>query len=102
MKATNTKRARLLRLRKQRRSHARGPLTPGPPLTASFLLELFLPAKQRENFIGDLEQEFRTRILPKYGLRRARFWFWVQVGKEIGPVLYLRSLGALIRRLVGV
>jgi hypothetical protein len=72
-----------------------------PPLAASFLLELFLPRKQREAFIGDLEQEFVTRILPKYGIKRAKVWFWVQVLKEMGPILYLRCITRLIRRVIG-
>jgi hypothetical protein len=47
---------------------------------------------------GDLEEEFTTSILPKYGARRACFWFWTQTVRTIAtrnPVC--RSIGGLIR-----
>lgn len=46
-----------------------------PPRTAKFLL-LLIPKKNREGILGDLEEEYRTILLPEYGLRLARFYYW--------------------------
>jgi hypothetical protein len=37
----------------------------------------------REIMRGDLEEEFTTSILPKYGPRRAHLWFWTQTVRTI-------------------
>jgi hypothetical protein len=49
-----------------------------PPNLADFLLQLFLPKGDRETIPGDLHEEFMASILPKFGARKARFWFWKQ------------------------
>jgi hypothetical protein len=54
-----------------------------PPDRACFFLDLLLGKADREIMRGDLEEEFTTKILPKYGARRARFWFWKQTVKTI-------------------
>lgn len=72
-----------------------------PPLAASYLLELFLPKRQRESLIKDLEEEFRNRILPKYGRKAAQIWFWKQAIGEIGPIFYLRVFAVFLRRVIG-
>jgi transcriptional regulator with XRE-family HTH domain len=71
------------------------------PLAASYLLDLFLPKKHREGLVGDLEEEFRTKIEPRYGRKAACFWFWKQVISEVGPGLYLRMVTNLVRRMIG-
>lgn len=53
-----------------------------PPGLACFLLDLFLKKTDRPAW-DDLEEEFTTYWLPKYGGRRARFWFWKQTVKTI-------------------
>ena len=52
-----------------------------PPDRACFFLDLCLGKADREIMRGDLEEEFTTSILPRYGARRAQFWFW---GKRWG------------------
>jgi hypothetical protein len=47
------------------------------------LLDLFLGKADREIMRGDLEEEFAISILPRYGKRRARFWFWWQAMRTI-------------------
>jgi hypothetical protein len=59
----------------------------GPPRSAHFLL-LLIPKRNREHLIGDLEEEFRTIVLPKYGERAA--WFWYQVAISFSPLLWAR------------
>lgn len=54
-----------------------------PSRLAEKLLYLFLPKEQREHVPGDLEEEFTTIILPKFGPRFARFWYWWQVIRSI-------------------
>jgi hypothetical protein len=46
----------------------RDAITAEVPSSARLLL-LLVPRKVRENLVGDLEQEFLTRVLPNYGLR---------------------------------
>jgi hypothetical protein len=55
------------------------------------------PRAIRENLIGDLEEEFRTILVPQYGLRWARFWYRWQVIAVIGPLLWEQS-----KRIAGV
>src|SRR5262249_12728136 len=59
------------------------------PCTATFLL-LLIPKKDRENLVGDLEEEFLTILLPRYGARRARIWYWEQVILSLGPILWVQ------------
>ena len=46
------------------------------PASASFLLYLFLNKKDRQTIPGDLQEEFQTTILPQFGPRRAKLWYW--------------------------
>ena len=57
------------------------------PKLGEFLLYLFLSKEQRESLPGDLEEEFITVIVPKFGLRQAKLWYWSQVLRSIGPLL---------------
>ena len=58
-----------------------------PPQIGEKLLYLFLDKKSRESLPGDLQEEFETTIVPKFGVRYARFWYWWQVLRSIGPLL---------------
>lgn len=60
---------------------------PGAPDSARFLL-LLIPIRHRENLVGDLEEEFTTVVLPTYGLKKARAWYWWQVLASLGPLLW--------------
>ena len=46
------------------------------PSVAHFLLYLFLNKKDRQTIPGDLQEEFQTTILPQFGPRRAKLWYW--------------------------
>ena len=48
-----------------------------PPKLAEFFM-LLLPMKYRENLVGDAEEEYWTRSLPRFGARKARLIFWTQ------------------------
>lgn len=67
-----------------------------PPSAAIFLLML-APKKHREHLLGDLEEEYRAAVLPRFGLRRARFWFWWQVCISLAPLI-----GQQLRRIIGL
>lgn len=54
-----------------------------PPLTADKVLYFFLPKDAREHIPGDLEEELNTIILPKFGVKYARQWYWGQVLQSI-------------------
>ncbi len=49
-----------------------------PPKLAEFLM-LLLPMKYREGLVGDAEEEYWTRSLPRLGARRAHLIFWTQM-----------------------
>ena len=85
------------------------------PSSAAYLLYLLLPRRDGEAILGDLEEEYSMCMVPAFGHRRARFWFWVQVLRSILPLLILssrrlatesahsyslvRSIASLLRRL---
>jgi hypothetical protein len=58
-----------------------------PPAAAKFLL-LLVPLRYREHLIGDLQEEYATVVLPEYGFRKARFWYWWQVVASVIPLLW--------------
>lgn len=51
----------------------------GPPQIGEYLLHLLLPRAMRDPLIGDIIEDYRTRILPQFGPAKARFWFWKEV-----------------------
>lgn len=57
------------------------------PKSAKLLL-LLAPKSYRENLVGDLEQEFRTIVLPQYGAWRARWWYRWQVACSLLPIIW--------------
>jgi hypothetical protein len=68
-----------------------------PPRAAQFLVSL-VPIKHRENLLGDLEEEYRTRFIPQHGLRKAAFLYWLQaiyafVGFLARPLLGIVGIG---------
>jgi hypothetical protein len=76
------------------------PVPGGPPSGACFLLNLLLAKADRDAIPGDLEEEFTNSILPKYGARRARFWFWTQTVRTIAtrnPICRWSLVGGLVR-----
>jgi len=56
---------------------------PSVPAGAEKLLFLGLSKSEREEQIGDLEEEFRTKIVPRFGLQFARRWYWSQVSRTV-------------------
>src|SRR2546425_2003462 len=58
-----------------------------PPRFPRFLL-LLIPKKNREYLVGDLEEEFHTILVPEYGYRIARCWYWAQVLAAFLPILW--------------
>ncbi len=73
-----------------------------PPNRAEMLLLFGLPKRDREYMIGDLEEEYRTVILPKYGPRVAARWYWWQAVRSVvaasgGRVRVWLSFGGLAR-----
>lgn len=66
-----------------------------PPELAAYLLR-FLPKKDREAIIGDLEEEY-TIVYRRFGLRKADRWFYWQVLASFWPSFKraIVQLGAL-------
>lgn len=65
------------------------------PRWAEYLLFFFLPKDQRDSVPGDLVEEYRTVLVPKFGVRAARWWFVKQVASSLWPLLSRRVLKAL-------
>ncbi|MDH3673794.1 MAG: permease prefix domain 2-containing transporter [Gammaproteobacteria bacterium] len=57
------------------------------PRRAEQLATLFFTKHLRENVLGDLEEEFETIIVPKFGVRFGRRWYWFQVVRSIWAVM---------------
>ncbi|HLQ24958.1 MAG TPA: hypothetical protein VK138_03665 [Acidiferrobacterales bacterium] len=57
-----------------------------PPMSAEKLLYLALPKRLRDSLIGDLEEEFTTQILPKFGPSFAKVWYWKQAAWSVAAV----------------
>src|SRR3546814_2010143 len=68
-----------------------------PPQRAELVLRFALPKDQREYLIGDLEEEFRSEMVPKFGYRIAARWYWVQVLKAVAA-----AFGARLRVWLGI
>ena len=73
-----------------------------PPKRAEMLLHFGLPKRDRECMIGDLEEEYRTVILPKYGAGVAARWYWWQAVRSVaaasgGRVRVWLSFGGFAR-----
>jgi Bacterial sugar transferase len=58
-----------------------------PPKCAQRLLFWLLPLDRQEELIGDLDEKYRTKLLPDYGCREADLWYWWQTIRSIAPLL---------------
>ena len=54
-----------------------------PPRLVAWLLSRMLPETERDAILGDLEEEFRTRIVPERGPSAARRWYRVQAFRTL-------------------
>lgn len=67
-----------------------------PPRIAQFVL-LLVPKRSREHLLGDLEEEYRSVLLPEYGGFWARVWYWEQIALAIGEYLW-----PFVKRVLGL
>lgn len=65
------------------------------PRLGELILLCVLSKKARESLPGDLAEEF-AEIVLQHGLRSARFWYWCQVVRSIGPLVRLGLVSSLI------
>jgi hypothetical protein len=61
-----------------------------PPRLSAWLLEAALTASDRDAVAGDLWEEFTEHMVPRRGVRMARWWYRWQVARSLGP-LFSRS-----------
>lgn len=61
--------------------------SPSPPRSAKLLL-LMIPMRDREHLVGDLEETYQTVVLPEYGTKIARIWFWWQAVLAVVPFVW--------------
>lgn len=66
-----------------------------PPKFAQYLLYLFVNKGNRDALLGDLEEEYWV-VYDKFGPKRARFFYQVQVFKSIWPLISA-SVGKFIK-----
>ncbi|ASF48521.1 permease prefix domain 2-containing transporter [Methylovulum psychrotolerans] len=67
-----------------------------PPKTAKYLLYLVVPRKNRDALLGDLEEDF-NEVLEKFGLKHAKFHYWVQTFRSIPPQLTASLIGSVVK-----
>jgi hypothetical protein len=67
------------------------------PASGEFLLRLFLSQQERCYLPGDLEEEYKTVMFPRFGKWRADLWYWGQVFRTVGPLV-----GQAVRKAVKV
>lgn len=56
------------------------------PGFGEFLLYLFLKKTEREALVGDLQEEY-SEVLSKFGRKKAKLFFYKQVGGSLWPLL---------------
>lgn len=68
-----------------------------PPVTAEYLLYLFLGKEERDVLIGDLIEEY-GKIKQRFTKQRADIWYYKQVGGSLFPLARrtLLKMGALV------
>lgn len=57
-----------------------------PPHLGEFALELILSKDESENIIGDLAEDYVKKML-KYGITKAKVWYWKQVISSAWPLM---------------
>lgn len=57
---------------------------------ANRLLEFFIRDMNRDAIIGDLLEEYNVYILPNYGVRYAKFWYWWHAAASAFAILVYR------------
>jgi len=54
------------------------------------IIFFLVPKRSRVHIVGDLEEEYRTVIIPSQGRYRAWCWWWRQVFGVAGPYFWKR------------
>ena len=62
------------------------------PLLAVLLLRLFFRGEAHETILGDIEEEFRKNILPRYGVQASRQWYWHQAFGSVRSLFIRQSV----------
>lgn len=60
-----------------------------PPRVAETLVQLLAPKKLVDPLLGDLQEKFE-KYAQRHGIERARRYYWTQVVREIGPIVWRR------------
>lgn len=81
---------------KSSRIRLTGLINSRPPRMAHLLL-LMIPKRCREHLIGDLEEEFRTILLPEHGWFWSCVWYWGQTIQALGFYVW-----PLLKRILGL
>jgi hypothetical protein len=71
-----------------------------PPTFAAFFLYLTLPRRQQEPIIGDLNEDFATNVLPRFGPLLAGIWYWYKALLCVSMYACENAIEPLIRRVV--
>jgi hypothetical protein len=66
-----------------------------PPRLADLLLRLCTPPESREALFGCLTEDF-NRDCAQFGLRRAIWFYWIEVARSVLPLLG-RTIGRLVK-----
>lgn len=71
-----------------------------PPLVAEYILYIALPCRAREPLLGDLNEDFATNVVPKFGPLCAYGWYWYKAVLYIWIYACDNAIEPLIRRVI--
>lgn len=58
-----------------------------PPRSAAWLMRVLAPERDKETILGDLIEE-RAMLARSHSPLKASLWFWEQVLRSVGPVIW--------------
>jgi hypothetical protein len=71
-----------------------------PSRAAEFILHLLMEPRSCDALVGDLNERHRF-LRKRFGRRKANFWYWVQVFRSVGPIVWVGSI-KILKRLSGL
>jgi hypothetical protein len=71
-----------------------------PPRLAEYVLFLVLPRRQREPFVGDVNEDFATNVVPKFGPFLALGWYWIKTIQYVAMYTCENLADPLLTRVV--
>ena len=62
-----------------------------------FLIFFLLARPAREDVFRELDEEYRSVVVGRFGIEAATAWYWKQVARSVGPVAFMTTRKILLR-----